>query len=189
MHRPPPVLKLPDQTSLLQAQQSALGMATELNSLALTYALDLNKSWLELMQKQVMKFAGFPQRLSECQTPQEVFLLQAGIAGNAAQDLKEGLAAQAGVIIRVTQDYKDGLDRLAQIGEDMAKRADQALEKGAEAAHAMTKQASDAIEKGRQTAQAIMDQAGQIVEQQFEAAQLPAKTTDSGNTPNAGSGH
>ncbi len=140
-------------TTLFKAQQSALETASRLNSAALNCAIDLHKTWFELLQRHMMHYASLPQRLVECRTPQEVFSVQADVVGKTTEEIKEGLSAQAGAIGRASQDYKEGLDQLASIGEEMANRAGQVVEQGAKAARAMTKQAGQAMEQRPQAAQ------------------------------------
>jgi methyl-accepting chemotaxis protein len=137
----------------LEAQQSALELASWLNSSAVNYALDLYKTWFELAQRQATKYASLPQRLAECRNPQEVFFLQADVIEKATQDVREGLSTQSSAIGRAAKGCKEGLDRFARVGEEMANTAGKTIEQMAQAAQPMMKQAGQAIEQGKQAAQ------------------------------------
>src|SRR5258705_9818027 len=85
-----------DPKTFFEAQRTAWG----LNDLALNYALELNKTLLNLWKEQIGHCAAWPQRVAECRTAEEVVRVHADLIG------------------KTTQDYKQGFDRLAGAGEE-----------------------------------------------------------------------
>jgi uncharacterized membrane-anchored protein YhcB (DUF1043 family) len=110
--------------AIFQAQQSVIRTGARMSKLAFDYTLELSRTWFELWQKQVKQLSDLPQRLIECQSPEEV------------------VSANAELIEKTTQDYREGFNRLAAVGQEMAQEARQTAERGFERARAAAQQAT-----------------------------------------------
>ncbi len=143
----------PATDALAQAQRSALEMASQLGTLTLNYAMELNRTWFELAQNQLKHFASFPQRLAQCRTPDEVVSVQADLISQATSEYKQGLSAHASMIEKAARNYKEGLDRLASFGETIGAEAGNAMREGQRFVQETSKRAARAAEEERQASQ------------------------------------
>jgi predicted phage tail protein len=148
-----------DGTTLLEAHRSAIEMASKLSALALNFAVDLNRTWFELVQKHVKQYSSMPQRLAQCRTPEEVYFAHTDLIEKATQDYKKDLTACADMVSKATQGYKEGLDQIAGMGEQMGREASRAMRQGHETAQSFANQASRTVERGKQAPESVAQSA------------------------------
>jgi phage-related minor tail protein len=139
-----------NSATLLEAQQSALEMASKLSALTYNFAVELNKNWFEWTQKQIRQFASVQHRFATSRTPEEVFSAQAEMINQATQDYKEGLSAHADLIEKATQNYKEGLDQLANAGQAMSHEAGRAMAQVQESARSAMTSAAKGMNQAEQ---------------------------------------
>jgi Phasin protein len=122
-------MPLGEPKALIEAQQMTLETMARLSNLTYNYAMELNKTWLDLCKDQWSHYSAWPQRLAECRTPDEVVKAHADLIGQA------------------TQDYKQGFDRLAAAGEEIARETSNAMERGQDAVRDIAGQTAKVIKK------------------------------------------
>lgn len=142
-----------EETPLLEAQRSAIEMASKFNTLAVNYAVDLNKTWFDLLQKQVQQYSILPQRLAECRTPEEVYFAQKDLIEKATQSYKQDLSTYADMVGKATQSYKEGLDQLASVGELLRREATRTVRQGQKAVQTFASETSRTVKGGREAAE------------------------------------
>jgi hypothetical protein len=148
MNQSPNNAQSQNSATLLEAQQSALEMASRLSALTYNFAVELNKNWFEWTQKQIRQFANVQHRFATSRTPEEVFSAQAEMINQATQDYKEGLSAHADLIEKATQNYKVGLDQLANAGQTMSHEAGRAMAQVQETARSAMTSAAKGMNQG-----------------------------------------